>query len=334
MTLWVLPIEPLEERYSAQWLRWWQRYAEQAPDDIRFVLGSSGQAGQQIRTGEWLDVYQTNAWKATQLEEFVRYLEAGAVSPGDVVLLHDGWSFQATALAYMRDLGKIPFRIMSCLHAGTWDPHDFVSKSPVRYWGRMVERGWLHAYDRVFVATYFHRDLILATHPGVEIVVTGFPLFAQEVRPHYTPWAEREPLIVFPHRLADEKRPYMFEDLRVIFEAQYPGVPARWVRTKDECSGKMDYYRMLGQAKVAVSFAKQETWGIAMLEAGANGVHVVVPDELAYVDVWPLQCRYSPDDLFEAADLVREGLEDPSPAEYDFERWECAIARIVKEALR
>ena len=93
----------------------------------------------------------------------------------------------------------------------------------------------------------------------------------------------KENLIVFPHRLDGEKHPEVFDELARNLKKELPG----WwfVKTKDVCKTKEDYYSLLGRAKIAVSCATQETFGYAMLEAAANGCYPITPDALSYAEM-------------------------------------------------
>ncbi|MDO8848505.1 MAG: DUF3524 domain-containing protein [Coriobacteriia bacterium] len=58
------------------------------------------------------------------------------------------------------------------------------------------------------------------------------------------------------------------------------------------------YARLLASADVAVSTARNEFFGLAMLEACYAGCTPVVPDGLAYPELYPAECRYaSPGEL-------------------------------------
>lgn len=335
------PIEPLEARYSVDWWRWWREHAWQVDPtgrDWTFVAGD--RLEESIARGEFLDAYDTHHWKATQLARFAKYLHLGRVKAGDWVVLHDGWNPAVEQLAYMRAVGGVAFKIALVLHAGTWDPHDHLTKVGMRPWAQHAEAAWARAADLLLFATDFHRRLFLSgdcgrpTTEGVEAkcVVTGFPLYARtELASHARPWAEREKLVVFPHRLAPEKDPAGFADLERLYRARYGADGSTWVRTKDVCATKAEYHALLGRARCAVSTARQETWGIAMLESVALGAWPVAPARLAYPETLAGFKLYHR--LEDAVEMVRGALyEEPAAAPaLGFARWERALDAIHAE---
>lgn len=334
MKLWLFPIEPFEERYTAQWLRWFQRPEFVSQFDAFQVISPVRHGG--IKHGEFLDVYGTNTYKAEQLAEFARMMENNQIGDGDVVLVLDAWNPAVLQLAYMRDAGPRDFRVVGLLHAGTWDPHDFLAKKLQPRWVKPAEAAMMNACDRICVATEFHRELIFAAvTTTTRICVTGFPLYKGEFIDHSRPWHTRDPLVVFPHRLAPEKDPKEFEFLELRFRELYPDAKAEFVRSRDVCKSKDEYYALLGRARAAVSTAWQETWGIAMLEASMLGAYPIVPNRLSYPELY--KSPYVGLDM--AAEQIHQALYFSGGREFQYndtrERSALGlIAGVCKEAFR
>jgi len=266
-------IEPLEERYSAQWLRW---FSKELGEDFRKIEGEG--ENYKIETGFVLDAYGTNIYKAQQLIHILEFIRAGDFTADDTLLFHDAWFPGLEAIQYVRDITKQKFKLVGILHAGTWDRYDFTYLSGMRRWARNIERGWLKFLDGIVVATDFHKNLILASNHGLKtpFLVVPLPFEADEVKRTQT----KENIVVFPHRLDKEKRPEMFRKAAKNLAKKYP----HWnfLLTKEQTNTKEDYYQLLGRSRVAVSCARQETYGYAMLEAIANGCLPVVPEGLSY----------------------------------------------------
>ncbi len=325
MKIFLFPIEPLEERYSAQWLRWFPRVLESLGVEVEIVMGSASQA--RIQTGEFLDVLDTNHFKATQVAKFVNLVRYDRVKDGDWVLLLDGWNPAVEQLAYMRDLGKVKFKIASCFHAGSYDPWDLLGQHPtLKNWAAHAEAAHLAAADRVFVATHQHAQMLANSRgSGDRIRVTGFPLYDEEWSGLATRWEIRPRRVVFPHRLATEKAPEDFDVIAELYQSTYPDDPVAFIKTKTKCATKADYYGLLGSARVAVSTALQETWGIAMLEAASLGCYPVVPDRLSYREIY--DTRYTTPE--QAVTQIRAALDAPVPYLYNPYRWTHAIQNMV-----
>lgn len=309
-TLWLLAIEPLEERYTAQWLHWWPRELCRAGFNVN-VINPPDRLRTKVQTGQFLDAYDTHFYKAQQTREMARAFARNEVTADDVVLLLDGWSPTVTALAYMRDVGNVQCKLVAYMHAGTWDTWDHLYQQGLTHWARSTEYGWLKALELILVGTEFHKQLLATTFHGIEdkVHVVGGPIYSEEFEDKAWPWEKRGRVVVFPHRLAREKAPEEFDQLRAAYEALYPDDHVLWVKTQSVPRSKESYYELLGCARVAVSTARQETWGIGMQEATALGCYPVVPDRLSYRELFATPYRYPDGALDIAARLVREYLD-------------------------
>ena len=290
------PIENLEERYSGQWNRWFNSEFERLRIENLMLYGAT--LSESIRQGSFLDVVGTNYFKADQLKQFCFLFDQNMIKENDIILVQDGWFPGIEMLAYIRDALGFKFKIWSVFHAGTYDPYDFLTQRGMRKWGKSLEKSWFEIYDGIFVATEFHKQLILQQpkdfheYQGLDeklaekIHVTGLPIYPEFVNPE----AHKENIIVFPHRLDPEKQPEMFQELQAKEQGWYFG----WnmVRTKDLSKTKQEYYNLLNKSKISVSCALQETWGIAMQESVMCGCVPLVPNRLSYKEMYPDIYRY------------------------------------------
>lgn len=277
-----VPIEPLEERYSTQWQRWFERAWQEEHIDYINMLGAP--LTEWIESGSFLDVCGTHYYKASQLQKIAEYIHVNRPGWNTVFFFHDLWFPGIEALAYMRDGLGLEFRIMGCLHAGSYDPHDFLAKKGMGHWGKKLEESWFRIFDKIFVATNFHKRLLIEKReidPNI-IHVTGFPIYYECTDRMLAKKRKKKKLVVFPHRLNEEKNPHLFDHLTK--QCKINGW--KFVKTKDVCKTKEEYYELLHEARIAVSFADQETWGIAMQEALFAGCIPLVPDRLSYSEMY------------------------------------------------
>lgn len=294
----VVPIEPLEERYSAQWLEWTRKYLNERIGEHRYfeVLPKMPDY-KVIEHGAFLDVVKTNVFKNEQLRILLKLFENGHVFKGDVFWFHDLWFPGLEMLFYIRNALNAHFKIYGCLHAGTYDPYDFLSQKGMKRWGECMERGWFNEVDGIFVATKYHKKLLLERRKDpTKIHITGFPIYAdEETENKSTPnilenveTVERKTHIVFPHRLDNEKNPQRFDELKKLFFETYPPLTDKvlFTKTKETCKTKDSYYETLDNSDIAISFADQETWGIAMQEAVLHGCIPLVPNRLSYTEMY------------------------------------------------
>ena len=262
-------------------MRWWPTAFHKLGVPFTNVNGVS--LTDCVEQGSVLDAHGTNYWKARQMARIITKLYRKEIKDGDTIFFHDLWFPGLEMLAYIRDITGVNFLIKGIFHAGTWDFSDFTSKAGMTPWAKHIEKGWLHLVDEIFVATKFHKRLILTQRNAGEpqfdpdkIKVTGIPFVANEVK---RPQA-KENIVVFPHRLDMEKQPILFDRLAELLCDKYPDW--EFVKSKDVCNSKEEYFQLLGKSKIAVSFATQETFGYAMMEAMANGCWPVVPNRLSY----------------------------------------------------
>jgi len=138
-------------------------------------------------------------------------------------------------------------------------------------------------------------------------------------------------------RLADDGVPFEVSVLGESFERQ----PEIFERARERLGGRIaawgyvegrdTYARALARCQVAVSTARHEFQGLAVLEAAACGAVPLVPDALAYREIWPEKLRYAPGTL---ADALRDRIEraahwrqyDPRPVARAFD-WQTLLPR-------
>jgi len=293
-----VPIERLEERYSAQWDDWFrQAFDEQ---NISYIpVGDSTE--RKINHGEFLDVVETNIYKTKQLQQILDIISSDPAQYTTVFFM-DLWFPGIEQLFYIRDGMKLPIKIKGMLHAGSYDPYDFLSRAGMTEWARHFEAMICQEVDEVFLATQFHKDLIWKANLNLSSKKITYVEWPVETNFKLLP---KENIVVFPHRLAPEKQPWEFEQLEAMFNQKY-GIRAFWIKTKDVCNSKDEYYELLARSKVAVSTATQETFGIAMVEAVNNGCIPVAPNRLSYPEVLNQFKQYN--SLEEAVDMIYDAL--------------------------
>ena len=301
MRIFYVPIEHYEERYTEQWYRWWRAEFESLGIEYTYVDGKS--LTNEIEVGSVLDAYGTNYYKASQLQNLILMIQSGIIKDDDVIFFADIWFPGIESLQYIRNVAGKKFKIAGILHAGTWDKNDFTTRTGMREWAKHIENGWLSFVDKVFVATEYHKQLIIKKTkwaiPG-RIIVTGLPFDMDEVANTIDKKISppKENIVVFPHRLDDEKRPWLFDRLA------YDLRKTEWqfIKSKTTTKTKLEYYQLLSRAKIAVSFAEQETFGYAMLEALTFNCIPVVPNKLSYKEM--ICYKYKADSYIQTRDMV------------------------------
>ena len=90
---------------------------------------------------------------------------------------------------------------------------------------------------------------------------------------------EKKDIILFPHRMAPEKQPAIFQDLKNALP-QY-----EFVVCQEKTLSKNEYHNLLGEAKLMFSANLQETLGISWYEGAILGVIPMMPDRLSYKEM-------------------------------------------------
>ena len=190
----------------------------------------------------------------------------------------------------------------------------------------------------------------------VPIDATGLRAEAERARAAAPPAAPTRPCrILWNHRWEHDKGPdLLFDALNalaregVAFEVAVLGqrfvdAPEAFVGARAALGDRVvawgyrdnrdDYVALLASCDVALSTARHEFQGLAVLEAAACGAVPLVPDALAYREIWPAEYRYSPARLQTALrrridEAVAWRAEDPLPHSLAFDwtalqpRWE------------
>lgn len=296
------PLELIPERYSCEWRDMFMSELNHfmlSAEDAKLTVAGDATI-RSVGEGEFLDPIVTNKYKLAQADEIIEALKQNR--DGDnIVLCMDGWYPPITMLAYIRDTLDIRCKFIGIFHAGTYDTHDFLFRKGLASWGRSLERSMLAIYDKIVVATNYHKRLLLDTFGTYwydKILVRPFPIADLSQYQSGIPWEERDNIIVFPHRLAPEKN---FDDFNALIQdlhlrmwntPQWGTVEVAFTKNIPNLT-KDKYYNLLAHAKIVVSTAYQETYGIAMLEATQLGCVPLVPNRLSYPELYNPWCVYN-----------------------------------------
>lgn len=317
-----VPIERIPTRYTADWVEQFEKAFKK--NKIKFETIEGGNEIP-IEVGSVLDAYGTNIYKLEQLQTIIKKIQNNEIQDEDIIFFADLWFPGIESLFYIRNMLGKKFKIAGVFHAGTWDPYDFTSRNGMRHWGQHLENSWLNAIDVVFVATQFHKDLIVMNSNDFnpdKIFVTGIPFYSELIKQKY-PIQSKENIVVFPHRLEDEKHPEKFDALK----KKYP----KWtfIKTLESTKNREEYFQLLARSKVMISFADQETFGYSTVESMALGNHVIVPNRLSYREIVPDENRYNKDK--EVGDMLDKFMASEEVPEYpDLVKWEGSINKMIK----
>lgn len=301
-----VPIEPLQERYSAQWGNWF-RDALKARH-LKHINIEPEAMTARIRQGSFLDIVGTTEYKAKQIAGICQLIDAGTIPKAEkvVFIFQDGW-FPIEQLAYMRDLLHCyDWKFIGIFHDGTYDKHDLLAREKLYVWGNELERSWFKIYDKIIVGSHYHKEVIMDERqvPGHKITVIPWKVEVPTTLPQ-----TKQKIVVFPHRLEPDKQPEVFDAV------SFNDKNYSFIKTRANHLTKASYYDLLAKSHIAVSTALLEMFGIAMVEAVLLGCVPLVPDRLAYREMYPRMFKYQ--DRQELAkklyDLMTDGPDNDAP---------------------
>ena len=294
--IWIFELESIPTRYTGQW-------AEHIPQLLESQLGQDYKInrikGVQKKTkptpGAFLNFSDTNYWKSSQLCAFLELYDQGLTTPDDHFLFTDAWNPVIQQIKYMNDLLGYKWKLHGLWHAGSYDPHDFLGMavSGRETWARNLEKSFYYALDHNYFATNFHWDLFVdklffsfrdswfrLQIETEKAVISGWPMeyMKDTLKPYVS---SKRNLILFPHRVAEEKQVEIFRDLAKHMP-QY-----EFVVCQDQELTKQQYHQLLGEAKIVFSANLQETLGISTCaECPLAGAVPLAPDRLSYKEIF------------------------------------------------
>jgi len=304
MTLYLMVLEPLEDRYTGQWYEWFPQTLAEMDVDYEVIEGDD--TDHELEGEYFLDPVGTNYYKLTQMAKLVEKLDE--LEADDTVFFFDLWYPGLEILPYVQHMTDMEFNIAGCLHAGTYDPADLTAQNGMESFGSKLEESWFSVVDDIFVASEFHKQLITDSRIVDEskLHVTGLPVDVDGMAAKHAV-TEREDRIAFTGRKSEEK------GIELVRELQDEGYPVEV--TLDYDMDKEEYYDFLAKSKGVIAPCDQETFGYGVVEAMALDVTPIVPDKLSYKDIVPKRFRY--EDEEEARRRIEQVLSsEPIPTRH------------------
>lgn len=295
----IVHIESLDNRYTKQWR---DAIPEMFSKTGMTIVNVDGDASgyDKPQSGAFFDFTATCLYKSSQASTLSRMISEGDIESGDIVFFTDAWNPTVHFLKYMLELQKITnVKLMGIWHAGAYDPTDILGYTiQNRAWVKALEQSMFYAYDFNFFGTKQHQDKF---HKNLNLevfnsYVVGYPLdYLQEVKKYES---SKEDIVVFPHRLNDDKAPWFFEMLEQVVHMTRPDI--KFSFTQKLNLSKEEYYKYLGKCKVIFSANKHENLGIGTFEAMILGCVPLVPNKLSYKEMYDESFKYDcPDALYE-----------------------------------
>ena len=127
MTVYIVDIEAVDTRYTAQWKKYLPVQLQQATGlEVKVISG--GETPQATTPGAFLNFGGTNVYKSNQLMQIGEMFCNGTVKDGDYFLYTDAWNPTVIQLKYMAQLLDVNIKVGGMWHAGSYDPADFLGR--------------------------------------------------------------------------------------------------------------------------------------------------------------------------------------------------------------
>ena len=297
MAIYIVDIEAVDTRYTKQWKEYLPKQLRHATNqDVKVISG--GDTPQATTPGAFLNFGGTNVYKSKQLEKIGEMFCNGEIKVVDYFLYTDAWNPTVIQLKYMAELLGVKVKMGGLWHAGSYDPADFLGRLiGDKPWVRNAERSMFEVYDHNFFASDFHINIFVeafrefGNYVGLttnksKVQRVGWPMeYLDKSFEMYKGMTKRN-LILFPHRIAPEKQPEIFYDLKDSLP-QY-----EFVVCQEKQLTKNEYHNLLGEAKLMFSANLQETLGISWYEGSIVNCLPMVPDRLSYKEMAINEFKY------------------------------------------
>lgn len=296
-TIYIIPIEPIDARYTKQWydnipsILLDQISNKMLPFTIVTIDGTQPVTG--TTKGAFLDFAVTNIYKASQTQKVSELFSQGLIKKGDKFLVTDAWNPIITAIKYMSNLLDVPVEIHGIWHAGAYDPTDILGYKMDKPWPWHQEIAWFHCCDYNYYATDFHKNMFLH---NLQIDNAYHYKALRSGQPH-TPIIEqcsqywnspKGNFMIWPHRYNADKQPEIVEDLRY-------SISGETIITQKMNLSKDDYYKVLGNCSIIFSCSLHENLGISVMEAVLAGAIPVLPNRCSYSEMYLPEFLYPSD---------------------------------------
>jgi len=198
--LYLVTLEPIENRYTAQWKTWIYNYFKDKIETIE--IDWKDNKIKRADSKSFLNWADTNIWKAQQIEQISNLFKYWVIKKWDKFLFYDAWHYWIIATRYMSELLNIPVDIYGIWHAWSYDDYDILGMNWLDEYFMNFEESLFLCLDKSFVATNYHYLLIInqfsdSNYFDESLYVTGLPFNFMWLNKYKN--IEKENIIVFPN---------------------------------------------------------------------------------------------------------------------------------------
>lgn len=306
----LVPIEPLEERYTAQWYKRMPSIFAPHFSSVRVIDGSP--LTNEVKVGTFLDINSTVHYKNSQLMKIAKMFAEGSIKANTRFFFGDieFWGLESVRL--MADMNQVPVVLTGFLHAASYTEGDAFAIA--QKYQQYTEVGWYLALDYVFVGSPYSKQrfvtqrLLKHGHSGSRIIPTGNPMFREDYQVFDV---QKKKQVLLTNRFDMEKRPDLTLDLFRKAKAKHPDwkfivTTGRRKLTPNqdllamayeaanegileirEGLTKTEYHKTLAESLVMVSHSPEESFGYCAAEAANYDCQPLLTDTASHPFIVP-----------------------------------------------
>ena len=279
--LFFVPQYPTRMRYQ-EW--WYWKVPQGFSEYFDEVVVVSPMIEEDKRADNWMfsPIDETIEFEAMQIKEYLKQ----DIKDNDFVFFADiSFAGIVPQITYLKRNGKK----FGFAHATSLNRYDYFA--PVRAGKWLQEQGIIRIFDKIFVASRYHKFKLLNKlgskyHNKIQVVGLPKPPFRtyKEKKEYDVLFASRRTKQKFSEHIWEMLKDYGL-DMRIKLHNTWE-----------------EYYKGLSRAKVVLMMSKEETYGYQVVEAVMNNSVVVAPNRFSFPELLPREYLY--DDSKEAVRRV------------------------------
>jgi len=349
-TVYYIPIEPLEERYTEQWYKWFPIEFKEAGVNCITIDGDI--LTNAIETGTFLDINSTVFYKSEQLKCISQLFYEKKVNKDDIFFVADIEFWGIEVIKYLSVLNDIPIKLYGFCHAASYTREDFMAKT--ESFAKYHEIAWFNTFDKIFVGSDYHKSQIqkLRNISKYKIINTGNPYIIPDLEVY-----KKKNQIVLTNRPDYEKRPNLTLDVFEILKDKHPDwnfvvTTGRkqwgngWLRDKallmqskgiidiQETLSKDQYFKILQESKIMTGNSIEENFGYCILEALMFNTIPIIPNDYSHPELLEQNMNCLFNTIEEQIEQIERAMNYPFHVYSYVEKYKKSFNKIISECLK
>jgi hypothetical protein len=312
----ILPQCPFKNRYTEDWIDVWEREMSNLNIDYKIIGGKTPIES----IGLFSNFKVAMNYELDQYKQLLKEKDIEEILFLDI----DFPGFNPSLVHLLKHINP-DLKAYGYVHAGSWCNKDIFYNEKGK---KELELSTFKLFDKLFVATEYHRNKIcnFFERNFVNMEVVGLPFYRQDVLnkvDRVKGWDEKK-YIFFSGRKEQSDMENWRDTLKFI---------EKWsdfeVKTYDDIRTRKEYFDMLNNSKISISFKIEETFGLSQLEAYSLKCVPLSPNHYSYKEIFPKKYLYYTQNNIQL--FFQNNIQEfqiLKEDEIDFEKYENSISKI------